>query len=133
MIEPENAVFSRVATALRAKYTGIDVQSRLTLSPAKFPCVCIEEIKNSIYRKSSDSGSIENHADVTFETNVYTNDGNGSKTKAAEIMETVDTEFCRMGFARTGKIPVKMDDTAKYRLRALYRGVVDKNNTVYRR
>lgn len=132
MIDVENEVFDRIAKTLRSDFPGIAVKSTLDLSPSVFPCACVEQINNLAYRKTRDTGSNENHADVTFEVNVYSNAHN-AKSECKAIIAVVDDQFDRMGFTRTSCIPVKMDDGTKYRLRAAYRAVISKNHTVYRR
>ena len=132
MIDVENEVFDRVAKSLRKSFPGIVVKSSLDLSPSVFPCACVEQISNSAYNKTRDTGSNENHADVAFEVNVYSNAHN-AKSECKAIIDVVDNLFNRMGFTRTSCIPVKMDDVTKFRMRAVYRALVSKNHTVYRR
>lgn len=133
MVDVENEVFTKVATALRNAFPGIDVKSTLELLPTVFPCACIEEISSAAYRNSIDSGSNENHADVTYEVNIYSNSPTAGKSECKAILKVVDDCFQRMGFIRMSKLPIRMNDATKYRFRATYRGVVSKNHTVYRR
>ena len=55
-------------------------------SPAAFPAVMIEEKANSIYRKSQDSGSVENHASLMYEVNVYSNKQTGKKVNVRPFL-----------------------------------------------
>lgn len=133
MIDIENAVFTEVATALRAKFQGITVESVTTYSPSKFPCVCIEETDNYSLLSSRDTGSNENHATVVYEVNVYSNKANGKKMEAKAILAAVDEVLNGLGFTRLTKTPINLDDATKYRVFARYRAVVSTDKTIYRR
>ena len=133
MIDIENAVFTEVATALRANFPGITVESVTTYSPSKFPCVCIEETDNYSLLSTRDTASNENHATVVYEVNVYSNKAKGKKTEAKAILAAVDSVLNGLGFTRTTKSPINLDDATKYRVFARYRAVVSTNKTIYRR
>lgn len=133
MIDIENAVFTEVATALRADFPGITVESVTTYSPSKFPCVCIEETDNYSLLSTRDTASNENHATVVYEVNVYSNKAKGKKTEAKAILAAVDSVLNGLGFTRTTKTPINLDDATKYRVFARYRAVVSTNKTIYRR
>ncbi len=133
MIDIENAVFTEVATALRARFSEITVESVTTYSPSKFPCVCIEETDNYSLLSTRDTASNEKHATVVYEVNVYSNKVNGKKTEAKTILAAVDDVMNGLGFTRTTKTPINLDDATKYRGFARYRAVVSTNKTIYRR
>jgi hypothetical protein len=133
VIDIENAVFTEVATALRASLPGITVESVTTYSPSKFPCVCIEETDNYSLLSTRDTASNENHATVVYEVNVYSNKAKGKKTEAKAILAAVDSVLNGLGFTRTTKTPINLDDATKYRVFARYRAVVSTNKTIYRR
>ena len=133
MIDIENAVFTEVATALRARFPGITVESVTTYSPSKFPCVCIEETDNYSFLSTRDTASNENHATVVYEVNVYSNKANGKKMEAKAILAAVDEVLNGLGFTRLTKTPINLDDATKYRVFARYRAVVSANKTIYRR
>ena len=132
MIDIESIVFSTVASALREKYDGIFVSGEFTDLPAKFPAVTIVESDNSIVQRMRTT-NIENAVNVMYETNVYTNTIGYKKYEAKDIMETVDEEFKKMGFARTMCNPVaNLQDATIYRMVARYEAAVDKDLWVYR-
>lgn len=133
MIDIENAVFTEVATALRARFPGITVESVTTYSPSKFPCVCIEETDNYSYLSTRDTASNENHTNVVYEVNVYSNKTNQKKTEAKAIIALVDETMNGLGFVRLTKTPINLDNATKYRIFARYRAVVSKDKTIYRR
>lgn len=133
MIDVENIVFNMIATELRSQFPGINVYSRLTFSPSAFPCVCIEEADNAAYRDTQDSGSMENHAEVMYEINVFSNLQSGAKAECREIFTVIDGIMADHGFTRYAKIPVLEAGPVQYRLTGRYRGVVSANHVVYRR
>lgn len=133
MIDIENAVFTKVKSALTKKFPNITVESVTTYSPSNFPLVCIEETDNYSYRNTRDSSGNENHAIVVFEVNAYSNKTSKKKTECKAIIATVDEVMGGLGFTRNTKKPMNLDDATKYRIFARYTAVVSKNNTIYRR
>ena len=133
MIDVENIVFNLVAAALREQFPGITVYSRLTFSPSAFPCVCLEEADNMAYRDTQDSGSMENHAEVMYEVNVFSNLQSGAKGECRRIFAVIDEIMASHGFTRYARLPVLEAGPIQYRLTGRYRGVVSKDHKVYRR
>lgn len=134
MIDIENQVFTRIATALRAAFPNITVESKTTFMPSAFPCVCIEEAESSSYRRSRDTGSNENHIDVMYEVNVYSSKLEGAKIECKQIFNLLDEEMNSMGFTRRSKNPIPIDnEPISYRINGRYEAVVGKNQTIYRR
>lgn len=133
IVDIENEVFSIVAAVLRDKYDGILVLGETVLAPAEFPCVSIEEADNYANRNTQDTGSNENHANLMYEVNVYTNRASGKKSECKAIFNTVDEIFSSIGFTRIMKKPVSMDDSTKYRMIGRYTAVASKEKVVYRR
>lgn len=131
MIDPENIIFSTVATALRDKY-DVFVSGEYTDLPAKFPAVTIVQIDNAIVQRMRTT-NIENAVSVAMEVNVYTNTVGYKKSEAKDILEVVDNEFAKMGFARILCNPVaNLSDATIYRIVARYQASIDKDLWVYR-
>lgn len=133
MIDIENQVFSTIATALRAQYSGIFVSGEFNDVPARFPSVTIVESDNSVLQKMRTiAPNLENAVSLMYEVNVYTNSVGYKKSEAKDIMETIDNEFSKMGFTRTMCNPVSnLQDATIYRIVARYEGVADKNFRIY--
>lgn len=134
MIDIENPLFTRIAAELRNRF-GADfkVYGETVLAPSEFPCACIEESDNFSYQRTQDSGSSENHAELVYDVNVYSNKRNGKKSECKEILSVIDEFFIGLGFTRTTRQPISLDDATKYRLFARYTAVVSKDFTIYRR
>lgn len=132
MIDIEPEVFDGISEVLTALNPNMNINDELVLDPEEFPCVCISEINNSVYRNSIDSGSNENHVSVDYEFNVYSNKQFGRKTEAKLILSVIDQWMIRKGFVRIMSRPVDMDDGTKTRLIARYTAVTD-GEYIYRR
>lgn len=133
MIDIENEVITLVTDTLFAENITASVESVLNLNPSVFPTVCVEEIENSSYDGSADTKSNENHASVSYEINVFTNDVSGKKQKAKAILAVINDALIARGFSRLSKTELSLDNGTKYRLIARYRAYADSNNIIYRR
>lgn len=134
MIDIENELFSVVAAEVRKKFPGVYLTGEYVSKPPKFPCVSMVEISNVIYEKTVDSASNENHVIVTYEINIYSNKDTGKKAECKAIQKVVDEKMLGFGFGRIMSEPVpNLLDATVYRLLSRYRGIVDKNKTIYGR
>ena len=134
MINIESEIFDIIATAVRNEYTDAYVVGEYVKSPPQFPCVSIVEMDNVAYDKTQSSGSLENHADVTYEVNIYSNKTSGRKSECKAIASLIDNEFATLGFSRTMLQPIpNAGDATIYRIKGRYMGVVSKDKVIYRR
>lgn len=133
MIDVENEVFTKIAAELRSQFNGINVYGEDVRSPSSFPCVSIVEADNYTLRRTQDSGSNENHANLMYEVNVYSNKTSGKKTECKEIFAVIDGIMLGLGFTRSNKNPVTMDEATIYRIVGRYVAIVSTNQTIYRR
>ena len=134
MIDIETEVFNTISTEVRNAYKGIFMTGEYVKSPPSFPCVSLIETDNQVYRNTRDSGSIENHVQVLYEVNVYSNKTSGKKAQCKEIIAFIDSKMEALGFTRTLMNPVpNEEDATVYRMVARYRAIVSKNKTIYRR
>lgn len=132
MIDVSNELYTLLVNALTSYDNKIETSSVYQNVPSKYPFVSFEEIDNSIYERGSDNCDIENFADVDYEVNIYTKDGN-KKSKAVAIMQVVDTLMKSKGFVRRSKTPLQDSNETTYRIVLRYSGVVSKDSVVYRR
>lgn len=134
MINVENEIFDIVAKAVRNAYPDIYMIGEYVKSPSKFPCVSLVEIDNSAYRRTQTDSSVENHAEVLYELNVYSNKKSGKKSECKAIASLIDNELAALGFSRSMLQPIpNMDDATIYRMTGRYRAVVSKDKMIYRR
>ena len=134
MINIETEVFSIISTKVREEYAGIFITGEYVKSPPSFPCVSLLEADNAIYRSTRTTDSMENHAELLYEVNVYSNKTKGKKAECKEIASLIDSELARLGFTRTmlNSIPNEEDATI-YRMVGRYKAIISKNNMIYRR
>ncbi len=133
MINIENQIITKVSTELSKTYKSIEVSSEEDRVPASFPFVSIIETDNYTYSSTIDSGSNENHVQVTYTVNVYSNKTSGKKSQAKKIMSVVDEVLLKLGFTRSMLNPVSMNDATICRYVARYSAVVSKDELIYRR
>ena len=134
MINVENEIFNIIAIAVRNEYPNALVVGEYVKTPAKFPCISIVEMDNTVYDKTQTSGCLENHVDVSYEVNIYSNKTSGKKSECKAIASLIDNEFATLGFSRTMLQPIpNIDDATIYRMLGRYRGVVSKDKKVFRR
>ena len=134
MIDIENMVFHRVSTKVREQFPNIFMTGEYVSSPASFPAASLVEMDNASREDTIDSGSNENHANVMYEANVYSNKTTGKKSECKEIIALIDAEMLAMGFVRSTLTPVPNEyDSTIYRMVARYRATVSADHTIYRR
>jgi hypothetical protein len=134
VIDVENAVFHAVVTKVREQYPNIYMVGEYVKSPSSFPAVSLVEMDNAIRTDTIDSGSTENHANVMYEVNVYSNKTTGKKSECKAIIALIDREMLALGFVRATLTPVpNMNDSTIYRMVGRYRATVSPDFKIYRR
>ena len=134
MIDVESAVFNAVATRVKESFPDIFMVGEYVMSPSSFPAVSLMEMDNANRADTIDSGSNENHANVMYEVNVYSNKTTGKKSECKAIASLIDETMMSMGFERVTLTPVPNEyDSTIYRMVARYKATVSSNHTIYRR
>ncbi len=134
MIDIENQVFTRCADRVVESFPDASLSGEYVKVPSSFPAVSIVEIDNLAYEQTQTSGSVENHATVTYEVNVYSNLTSGKKAQCKAILAIIDEVMAALGFTRIMVNPVPdMNDATIYRMVARYRAVVSHDQKIYRR
>ena len=134
MINVENEIFSTVAESVRQAYPSAFISGEYIKTPPKFPFVSIVEMSNIAYDRTQSSGSLENHASLMYEVNVYSNETSGKKSECKAIAALIDDELATLGFSRTMLQPIPdVDDATIYRMTGRYTAVISKDKAIYRR
>ena len=134
MINCENEIFSTIWNAVRAAYPSVFMSSEYVRTPPKFPFVSLIEMSNTAYERTQTSDSLENHASLMYEVNIYSNKKSGKKSECKAIAALIDNEMATLGFSRTMLQPVpNMDDATIYRMTGRYTAVISKDKVIYRR
>ena len=134
MIDCENEIFNAIAKAVRESHPSVFISGEYIRTPSKFPFVSLIEMSNTAYDRTQTSGSLENHASVMYEVNVYSNKKSGKKSECKAIASLIDNEMATLGFSRTMLQPIpNMDDATIYRMTGRYTAVISRDNAIYRR
>lgn len=133
MIDVESTIFSTVATVVRAQYPDVFMTGEAVAAPPKFPCVVLREMDNGTYQRTLDSSGVENHAQVMYQLEVYSNLSTGKKKQCKEIFALADEKMQNLGLVRVGGGPLEVPNSNLYRIVARYRGVISKDLIMYRR
>ena len=134
MIDIETEVFDIISAQVRKKYPKVFITGEYVKSPPSFPCVSLVETDNQVYRNTRSTDSIENHAQLLYELNVYSNKVRRKKAECKEIISLIDERMELIGFTRTMMAPIPNEaDATVYRMVARYRAIVSKENVIFRR
>lgn len=133
MIEFDNEVYTAVRNAIKAEYPNCYVTTMSQNIPTKFPAVAFSCISNVVYNKTRDTDSNENHAAVTYQTDVFSNKKDTPISECKAIMAIVDNTLLALGFSRNFYEPIPNQETSITRFTARHRAVFDKDGTIYRR
>ena len=134
MIDCENEIYTRVEAALKKAHPSVVIRGTYVRTPPQFPFVSLIEMSNTTYDRTQTSGSLENHASLMYEVNVYSNKHSGKKSECKAIAALIDNELAALGFSRTMLQPIpNMDDATIYRMTGRYTAVISKDKKLYRR
>ena len=133
MINVENEIFNTVSKAVKSAYSDVYMSGEYVKSPPNFPAVSLIEMDNSVYDKTQTT-NVENHAELMYEVNVYSNKQSGKKSECKAIISLIDNELAALGFSRIMLQPIpNMDDATIYRMTGRYRAVASKDKEIFRR
>ena len=134
MVNVENDVFNIVSIAVKKVYPDLYISGEYVKSPPKFPAVSLVEADNSAYTRTQTNESVENHAELLYEVDIYSNKTSGKKSECKAIATLIDNELAALGFSRVMLQPIpNMDDATIYRIKGRYRAVASKDNMIFRR
>ena len=134
MIDYQNEVFTKVATAVRSKHEGATVTGEYTRSPSKFPTLTLDEIENVTVKELVDSSDVEKFSGVTYRLQVFSNKVGGKKAEAREIFATADSVMLGLGFRRITYAPTpEIYESTIYSITATYEAIIGANGFVYKR
>ena len=134
MVNIENDVFNIVSLAVKTVYPDLYISGEYVKSPPKFPAVSLVEADNSAYTRTQTNDSVENHAELLYEVDIYSNKTSGKKSECKAIATLIDNELAALGFSRVMLQPIpNMDDATIYRIKGRYRAVASKDNMIFRR
>ena len=134
MIDYQNEIFTKVATAVRSNHEGTTVTGEYTRSPSKFPIVTLDEIEKVMVDALVDSSDEEKFCGVGYRLQVSSNKVGSKKSEARSIFATADNVMRGLGFRRvTYSVTPEIYDSTVYSINATYEAVVDVNGVIYKR
>lgn len=134
MLDFQNEIFTKVATAVRSKHDGATVMGEYVRSPSKFPTVTLEEIENVTVAELEDSSRIERYSGLGYRLQTFSNKTGGKKAEARAIFATADEVMRGLGFRRiTYSTTPELYDSTIYSILATYEAIVDVNGVIYKR
>lgn len=124
MIDIEPVLYNSVANQLYSAF-GVEilVSDTYTEAPSKFPFVSVVEVDNAIYSPSVTLDRIENHARVSYQIDIFTNNPGTKKINSKTIAKVVDSIMVGMGFRRASSMQTPNIDRKIYRYTLRYDGI----------
>lgn len=133
MIDIETEVFNYVATKVREVYPNIYITGEKANIPSKFPSISIVEVENVPCTRTQTTDNAENHANLVYEVNVFTNRNTGKKSECRKITSLVSDVLSSLGFWRVTFVPDLGDENGIYTILTRYRATVSEDKVIYRR
>ena len=132
MIDIEQEIFALVAADIRAEYPHAFITGEYVKAPPSFPCASIVESDNATETSTMDSSIKENHADIMYAIDVYSNKTSGKKSECKAIFRIIDIRLISLGFKRIALAPIpNMEDATIYRMAGRYRATVSNEKVIY--
>lgn len=136
MIDIENAIFSKVKSAVTEVFTKAFVESTYVDRVSSFPCVSLVESDNIDTVDTIEITGDVQHNTLTYDCNIYTT-GDSKKSEAKQLADIVDTAMAKMGFRRTMRSQIPNVERTIYRITMRFvgkvaQGVQDGDNVFYK-
>ena len=130
----ESIVIDDLNTLIKAQFPTALIRSTEEQRPTSFPFIHIRETDNYAHERTMTAQAKENHTNLTYTVDVYSNAPTGERAQARAVMGIVSKYFRGIGFYRisTRTTPNPLDTNVE-RLTAMFNAVIDKNNHTFRR
>lgn len=122
--DTESYVVDRIIRLLMEYDPNIVVYNEEVESPARFPCVTIEEYNSYSHKQTLTGDNEERYIHVSYQINVYSITSDG-KRQCKQIMGVIDREMRSIGFLRTYSAPEKNMQRNIFRRVARFNGIID--------
>lgn len=117
-----NAIYTRVASAIKAEYPKAYCTSRYVAKPSTFPACYIHEIDNTRPIENVQLDFEDVQYESVFEIQIVSNKANTAASEAYDIMELAESAMSNMYFRRFSQTNVDRGDT--FTVIARYRRVI---------
>lgn len=126
----KNAVYTRVAQAIKASYSTAYVSSKRSRTPSAFPAVWIVEADTHPDLRSTTLDLSDSQRISMFEVQAFSNDQDQSVTQVDGIMAIAEQTFRSVGYVKLSQTPVDNVDETIYRVVARYRRIIGGGDTI---
>lgn len=123
-----NAIYTRIANAIKAEYPDAYTTSRMVASPAKFPACLIHEIDNTRPIQNTQLDFQDVQYESVYEIQVVSNKPNTAATEAYGIMALADAAFSGLYYRRFSQTNIDRGDT--FTLVSRYRRIIGGGDTM---
>ena len=106
-----NAIYTRVANAIKADYPDAYTTSRMVASPAKFPAILIHEIDRNRPIQNTQLDFQDVQYESVFEIQVVSNKANTAATEAYAIMELARAAMSELYYREFSETNIDRSDT----------------------
>lgn len=119
-----NAIYSRVRTAVQTVESSAFLTQTYAPVPTKFPTVFVREIGRLTPQETATMSNAQDIYETTWEAQIFTNVKNGSKEQAYSLMSAVKGAFRKLYFVETMEEPIEQSDKNIYCLVARFRRII---------
>lgn len=123
-----NAIYTRIANAIKAEYPDAYTTSRMVASPARFPACLIHEIDNTRPIQNTQLDFEDVQYESVYEIQVVSNKPNTAATEAYGIMALADAAFSGLHYRRFSQTNIDRGDT--FTLVSRYRRIIGGGDTM---
>jgi hypothetical protein len=123
-----NAIYTRIASAIKAEYPDAYTTSRMVASPARFPACLIHEIDNTRPIQNTQLDFEDVQYESVYEIQVVSNEPNTAATEAYGIMALADAAFSGLYYRRFSQTNIDRGDT--FTLVSRYRRIIGGGDTM---
>ena len=106
-----NAIYTRVANAIKAGYPDAYTASRMVASPAKFPAILIHEIDRNRPIQNTQLDFDDVQYESVFEIQVVSNKANTAATEAYSIMDLAKAAMSGLYYREFSETNIDRSDT----------------------
>lgn len=123
-----NAIYTRIANAIKAEFPNAYCTSRMVASPAKFPAILIHEIDNIRPIQNIQLDFQDVQYESVYEIQVVSNKANTAASEAYDIMAIADAVLSGLYYRRFSQTNIDRADT--FTLVGRYRRVIGGGDTM---
>lgn len=123
-----NAIYTRIANAIKAEFPKAYCTSRMVASPAKFPAILIHEIDNIRPIQNIQLDFQDVQCESVYEIQVVSNKANTAASEAYDIMAIADAVLSGLYYRRFAQTNIDRADT--FTLIGRYRRVIGGGDTM---